>query len=146
MHCTIIIVDAREGLFKARGAAYWTKIRNRRTGERVIMTTDKKHKPSEDSMGAAFSSFGASTKSTQAITAEVIDYAKKSFEGSAAAWERLLGAKTLDQAVEIQSEYLKSAFEDFVARTTKLGELYVDLAKEMYQPFAGVFAKGLPIK
>ena len=110
------------------------------------MSADKKHKPSEDSMGDALSSFGTSTKSAQAITTEVIDYAKKSFEGSAAAWERLLGAKTLDQAAEIQSEYLKSAFEDFVARTTKLGELYVDLAKEMYQPFAGVFAKGLPIK
>lgn len=146
VHCTIIIVDAREGLFKARGAAHLTITRNPRTGERVIMTTDKKHKLSEDSMGAAFSSFGASTKSTQAITAEVIDYAKKSFEGSAAAWERLLGAKTLDQAAEIQSEYLRSAFEDFVARTTKLGELYVDLAKETYKPVENVFGKAWPIK
>jgi phasin family protein len=110
------------------------------------MTTDKKHKLSEDSMGAALSSFGASTKSAQAITAEVIDYVKKSFEGSAAAWERLLGAKTLDQAAEIQSEYLKSAFEDFVARMTKLGELYVDLGRETYKPFENVFAKASPIK
>ncbi len=110
------------------------------------MSTDKKHKLSEDNMGAAFSSFGASTKSAQAIMAEVIDYAKKSFEGSAAAWERLLGAKTLDQAAEIQSEYLKSAFEEFAARTTKLGELYVDLAKETYKPFEKVFAKASPIK
>ena len=110
------------------------------------MTTDKKHKLSEDSMGAALPSFGASTKSTQAIMAEAIDYAKKSFDGAAAAWERLLGAKTLDQAAEIQSEYLKSAFEDFVARTTKLSELYVDLAKEAYQAFENVFAKASPIK
>jgi phasin family protein len=142
-----MIVDAGKGLFKAKRAAHLNHIPgNRRTGERVSMSADKKHKPGEDSMGDALSSFGTSTKSAQAITAEVIDYAKKSFEGSAAAWERLLGAKTLDQAAEIQSEYLKSAFEDFVARTTKLGELYVDLAKEMYQPFAGVFAKGSPIK
>jgi phasin family protein len=142
-----MIVDAGKGLFKAKRAAHWDHIPgNRRTGASVIMSADKKHKPSEDSMGDALCSFGTSTKSAQAITAEVIDYAKKSFEGSAAAWERLLGAKTLDQAAEIQSEYLKSAFEDFVARTTKLGELYVDLAKEAYQPFAGVFAKGSPIK
>ncbi|MGB6540595.1 MAG: phasin family protein [Xanthobacteraceae bacterium] len=110
------------------------------------MSTEEMPKLSGDGMGTAFSSFGASTKSAQAITVEVIDYAKKSFEGSAAAWERLLGAKTLDQAVEIQSEYLKSACEDFVARTTKLGELYVGLAKETYQPLEGVFAKASPIK
>jgi phasin family protein len=110
------------------------------------MSTDEMPKLSGDGMATAFSSFGASTKSAQAIMVEVIDYAKKSFEGSAAAWERLLGAKTLDQAAEMQSEHLKSAFEDFVARTTKLGELYVDLAKETYRPFENVFAKASPIK
>ncbi len=58
------------------------------------MTTDQMHKLSKDSMDMAMSSFGTSTKSAQAITTEVIDYSKKSFEGSAAAWERLLGAKS----------------------------------------------------
>jgi hypothetical protein len=34
--------------------------------------------------------------------------------------------------MEIQSEYLKSSYENFVAQATKLGELYGDLAKETY--------------
>jgi phasin protein len=52
----------------------------------------------------------------------------------------------VDKAAEIQREYLKSAYEDFVARTTKLGELYVDLAKEAYRPFEGVLAKARKVE
>ena len=43
--------------------------------------------------------------------------------------------------MEVQSEYLKSSYEDFVAQSTKLGELYAGLAKEAYKPFEGVMAK-----
>jgi len=105
------------------------------------MTTDDMRKLGEDSMGAAMSSFNACTKNAQAIAAEVADYSKKSLEGCTAAWEKLASAKSLDKAAEIHSEFLRSAYEDFVARATKLGELYVDLAKEAYKPFEGMFAK-----
>lgn len=105
------------------------------------MTTDEMRKLGEDSMGAAMSSFSVCTKNAQAIAAEVADYSKKSLEGCTAAWEKLAGAKSLDKAAEVQSEFMKSAYEDFVARATKIGELYVDLAKEAYKPFEGMFAK-----
>jgi phasin family protein len=106
----------------------------------IIMTTDEMQKFGKATMETAMTSFGACTKSAQAIAAEVVDYSKKSLEGSAAAWERLAGAKTLEKAMEVQSEYLKSSYEDFVAEATKLGELYVDLAKEAYKPFEGALA------
>jgi phasin family protein len=96
---------------------------------------------SKDSMDMAMASFGTWTKNAQAIATEVADYSKKSFEGSAAAWEKLIGAKSIEKAMEVQSEYLKSSYEDFVAQSTKLGELYAGLAKEAYKPFEGVMAK-----
>jgi phasin family protein len=105
------------------------------------MTTDDMQKFSKDSMDMAMTSLGAWSKSAQAIATEMADYSKKSVEGSAAAWEKLLGAKTVEKAMEVQTEYLKSSYEDFVAEATKLGELYVDLAKEAYKPFEGAFAK-----
>jgi hypothetical protein len=43
--------------------------------------------------------------------------------------------------MEVQTDYLKSSYEDFVTEATKLGELYVDLAKETYKPFEGALAK-----
>ncbi len=48
--------------------------------------------------------------------------------------------------MEVQSEYLKSSYEDFVAQSTKLGELYADLAKQAYKPFEGVMAKASAMK
>ena len=110
------------------------------------MTTEEMHKLGKDGMETMMSSFGAWTKNAQAIAAEITDYSKKSIEESAAAWERLLGAKSLEKAMEIQGAYLKSSYEDFVAEATKLGELYVDFAKEAYKPFEGVLAKASELK
>jgi len=110
------------------------------------MNTDQMQKMSKDSMDMAMASFGAWTKNAQAIATEVADYSKKSFEGSAAAWEKLMGAKSLEKAMEVQSEYLKSSYEDFVAQSTKLSELYTDLAKEAYKPFEGVMAQASGMK
>ena len=49
--------------------------------------------------------------------------------------------KSLEKAVEVQSEFLKSSYEGFVAEATKLGELYLDFAKESYKPFESAYAK-----
>ena len=105
------------------------------------MTTDEMNKLGKDSMDIAMNSFGTWSKSGQAIVAEMVDYSKKSVEGSAAHWEKLLGSKSLEKAMEVQTEFLKSSYEGFVAEATKLGELYVDFAKEAYKPFEGAFAK-----
>jgi hypothetical protein len=110
------------------------------------MTTDEMQKLGKESMDMALTSWGALTKNTQAIAVEVADYSKKSVEGSVAAWEKLMAAKSLEKAMAVQSEYLKSSYEDFVAEATKLGELYVDLAMQAYKPFEGALAKASAMK
>jgi phasin family protein len=105
------------------------------------MTTDEMQKLGKDSMDMAMTSLGAWSKSAQAIAVEVADYSRKSVEGSTAAWEKLMGAKTMEKAMEVQSEFLKSSYEGFVAEATKLGGLYADFAKEAYKPFEGAMAK-----
>jgi phasin family protein len=66
---------------------------------------------------------------------ETADYAKTSFEQSAATFQKLLGVKSLDQAIEIQTDYVKSAYEGFVAQSTKTRELYTKLAQDSLAPF-----------
>jgi phasin family protein len=115
--------------------------RLRASPEGPVMTPDEMNKLGKDSMETAMNSFGAWSKTGQAIVAEVVDFSKKSVEGSAAHWEKLLGTKSLEKAMEVQTEYLKSSYEGFVAEATKLGELYVDFAKEAYKPFESAYAK-----
>lgn len=97
----------------------------------------------KDGMDMAMSSFGVWSKGAQAIAAEIADYSKKSVEDSAEAWEKLIATKTPEKAMEVHSAYLKSSYENFVAEATKIGELYVDLAKEAYKPFEGAFSKAM---
>ena len=111
-----------------------------------MTTPEEMQKLGKDGMDVAMNSLGAWSKGAQAIAAEVVDYSKKSIAGSTAAWEKLMGAKTLESAMEIQSAYFKSSYEDFVAEATKLSELYADLAKEAYKPLEGAFAKASTMK
>jgi hypothetical protein len=95
----------------------------------------------QDNVDAAVKTFGAVTKSAQAIAVESADYAKKSFEQGTATLEKLVAVRTLDKAIEIHSDYVKSAYEGFVAQSTKIGELYANLAKEAFKPFEDVVAR-----
>jgi hypothetical protein len=70
----------------------------------------------------------------QAIVTEGTDYTKKSVETCLAFVEKLLGAKSLDTAVQIQSEYAKTSYAAFVAQATKMGELHSNLAKAAFKP------------
>ena len=49
--------------------------------------------------------------------------------------------KSLDSAIQLQSDYAKSAYEGFVAQATKFGELYTNLAKEAFKPVEAAVAK-----
>jgi hypothetical protein len=109
------------------------------------VNVDEMQKLSKDNVEATMNCFGAASKGLQAIAAEVTNYSKKSFEDGTAAVERLMGAKTLEKAIEVQSDYVKTAYEGFVTQATKLGELYADVAKETYKPFEGYLAKVTPV-
>ncbi len=98
-------------------------------------------KVGKDGFDAAVRSFGEVNKGFQAIAAEFTDFSKKAFEDSTRAFEQLVGSKSIEQAVEIQSQYAKKAYETYIAEMSKLGEMYVGLAKDAYKPVEGAFAK-----
>ena len=102
---------------------------------------DQVQRAGKDGFDAAVSSFGEANKGFQAITAEIAAYSKKSFEDGTRAFEQLIGAKSFEQAWEIQSQYAKKAFEAYVAQASKIGEMYVDLARSAYQPVEQAAAK-----
>ena len=98
-------------------------------------------KLAKDNAENAQKAFNMLSKGLQTIATEMSDFSKKSFEEGSSVLEQLAGAKTLDKVVEIQSDYAKKAYENLVAQSTKIGELYVDLAKEMAKPFEALMPK-----
>ena len=61
-------------------------------------------KISKDNIDAMTKSFGIMPKTVQAIATEMADYSKRSFENGAKAVQNLLAVKSLDKAIEVQSE------------------------------------------
>jgi hypothetical protein len=107
----------------------------------MVKNIEDVQKLGKDNMDAAMNSFGAVSKSLQAIAVEMTDYSKKSFEEGAAAAEKLVGVKSLEKAIELQADYAKRAYESFVAQAAKFGALYSDLAQVTYKPFEGYMTK-----
>jgi hypothetical protein len=107
----------------------------------MLKNFDEFQKFGSTGMDAVTKQFEAVGKGVQAIATEVADYSKEAFETTAAAAEKLLGAKSLEKAIEVQSDFVKTAYEGFMARSGKFSALYADLAKESCKPFEGYFGK-----
>jgi hypothetical protein len=95
---------------------------------------------------ATTKAFEVLSKTAKEVATEIAEYSKTSYENGSKAAEKLFGVKSLDKAIEVQSEYAKSMFEDFTARTTKIGQLYADLGKEVFKPFAANMSKAAAAK
>ncbi|MEP3277099.1 MAG: phasin family protein [Stappiaceae bacterium] len=98
-------------------------------------------KLSKENVELAMQSANAYNQGVQAIAAEVADYSKKSLENGSAAAEKMMGAKSLDKAVEAQSMFAKSAYEGFVAEANKIGEMVMSMNKEVFKPIENVMGK-----
>ena len=95
----------------------------------------------KDNVDVAMKSFGAFSKGMQSIAAEMADYSKRSFETTQSTFEKVLAAKSVDKAFELQTQFARDAYEDFVGQMTKIGEIYAGAAKDAYKPYETAVAK-----
>jgi hypothetical protein len=100
----------------------------------MVATFENVQQLGKEQFEAVSAAAAAVTKGWQTIAAEATDYSKKSFEKSRLLAEKLIGVKKIDEALQLQSDFAKGAYEDFIAEATKMGELYSSLAKEAFKP------------
>lgn len=86
-------------------------------------------------MDSALKVWGEWAKNLQAVTAEMTDYTKRSFEDGTKTFEKLASAKTIEQVMEIQTGYAKRAYDEYMQQMTRLGSMYAGLAKDSAKPF-----------
>ncbi|MBX4906986.1 MULTISPECIES: phasin family protein [Rhizobium] len=101
---------------------------------------DDANRKSKEAVDTALRTYSDTAKGFQAIAAEAAEYSKKSFQDAVTHFETLAGAKSFEAVFELQTSYVKSAYESFVSETTKLGEMYADLAKSAYKPYEAPIA------
>lgn len=76
----------------------------------------------------------------QAIVVEAAEYSKKALTNNITLLKKLRGAKSFENAIEIQSDYARTSYEDFLAQGTKMRELYSNLGDVAFKPIRAAFA------
>jgi phasin family protein len=89
---------------------------------------------SKQNLEAVVASVTAATKGAETVGARAIAYSKKSVEDQVAAAKTLAGAKSVQEVVELQTAFAKSAFEAYVAEMTKMSEAVSASMKETLSP------------
>jgi hypothetical protein len=95
----------------------------------------------KEGFDVAVRAYSEANKGFQAIAAEVTDYSKTAFEDATRAFQQLVSAKSAEQAFEIQSQYAKKSYDAYIAQVSKLGEMWVDIARETYKPVERAIGK-----
>ncbi|HLS69383.1 MAG TPA: phasin family protein [Kiloniellales bacterium] len=80
---------------------------------------------------AASNSFA---KGFETISKELMAYTQNNMEQSLAASKKLLGAKTAQEFVDLQSDFTRTQLDQALAGSAKLTELTVQFANEAFQP------------
>ncbi|WP_300376625.1 phasin family protein [Henriciella sp.] len=96
----------------------------------------------KDAMTASTASAKASVKSFQDVSAAMMRQAQDRVSMTVETGKTLAGAKTMDEAVEIQSSYFRNAFQAQMDGLNELAGIYSTAMKDCMEPFSG-YAKGV---
>ena len=75
------------------------------------------------------------TAGAQAIALAYGDYTRKSWLTGRFLVERLITARSFDEAIEIQGDFARQAYANFVAHSERICELYGAWAQQCFRPF-----------
>ncbi|MEN3146095.1 phasin family protein [Neorhizobium sp. IRAMC:178] len=106
---------------------------------------DEANKKSKEAMDGMLKSYSEIAKGFQAIATETTDYSKKSFQDMAGFVEALASTRSVEAVFELQTKYVKSAYEGFIAESAKITDMYADLAKTAYKPYETPVAKSTAV-
>jgi hypothetical protein len=72
----------------------------------------------------------------QAIAQAYGDYTKKSWLNGRVLVERLIAVRSFDEAIEIQGDFAKQAYANFLVHSQKICVLYGEWAQQLFRPIA----------
>ena len=91
-------------------------------------------KAAETGVEAASRSFSEANKGFQALAAEMMNYSKAAWDDAIRTWEQLIGVRSFEQAIQIQSEHAKRVYENHMAELSKLGEMCAGMVRDASKP------------
>ena len=89
---------------------------------------------SKSTFEAFVASATAAGKGAEVLGAQSVEYSKKSLDAHIAAARSLSGAKSIQEAVELQSAWAKSTLESYLAEVNRVSDTVTASVKETLTP------------
>ena len=102
--------------------------------EKSLATLNEANAYSKKNLEAVVASVTAATKGAEVLGAQAMAFSKKSFEDQVTAAKALAGAKSVQEAVERQTAWMKTSLESYMAEFTKWGETVAASVKDSAKP------------
>ena len=102
--------------------------------EKTLAALNDANAHSKKNLEAVVASVTAATKGAEALGAQATAYSKKAVEANVAAAKSLSGAKSIQEVVELQTSFAKSAMEAYMAELSKMGEIVSASLKDSMKP------------
>ena len=104
--------------------------------EKSLASLNEVNAHSKKNLEAVIASVTASTKGAEALGAHAMAYSKKAVEDNVAAAKSLSGAKSIQEVVELQTTFAKSAMEAYMAEVSKMSEIMSASMKDCMKPLS----------
>ena len=104
------------------------------TVERSLSTLNQLNDVSKRNLEAVVSSISAATRGAEALGAQAMSFGKSSMEQSAEAARALSAAKSVQEAVELQTNYARTALETYLSEMNRMSETVAASVKDSLAP------------
>ena len=102
--------------------------------EKSLASLNEVNAHSKKNLEAVIASVTASTKGAEALGAQAMAYSKKAVEDHVAAAKSLSGAKSVQEVIELQTTYAKSALDAYIAEVSKMSDIVSSSVKDAVKP------------
>lgn len=92
---------------------------------------------SKETAEAYLKAANAAGKGVETFQTEFYAFSKQSVEDALGATRAVLTAKSLHEALEVQTDFAKNAFDMYVGQVNRLNEIVLSTTKETFEPLQG---------
>ena len=89
---------------------------------------------SKQNLEALTASATAAQKGAEALSAQAMSYGKTSWETGVAAAQTISQARSIQELIELQTNFAKSAMETYLSEVTKMTETLTGSVKDSFKP------------
>ncbi|MGE0409593.1 MAG: phasin family protein [Amphiplicatus sp.] len=99
----------------------------------------------KNSLEALMASAGSFAKGVEKLTTEQAAFAKASYEDSVAAAKAAAASKSVQEALDIQSDYVRTTFEKNLGQFNKIADQWVSTTKAAAEPLTARYGEFVDI-